>query len=132
MTAVWARLRTDARLRWRAWVVLALLGGFAAGVVMAGVAAGRRADSAFARFRRWSNASDVQLFTGAAPLDVEAIRRRPEVAKAVEGRFVWAVGTSGESELDPVYASEPGFLAVDRPKVLEGRRPDPNGRRRPP
>ena len=126
MSAVWARLSADARKRWRAWVILALLGGFAAGVVMACTAAGRRADSAFDRFRRWSNSADVQLFTGAAPLNAEAIRQLPEVARAVDGRFVWMVGDDGESELDPVYTFGPGFTDVDRPKLLAGRRPDPD------
>lgn len=125
MAAVWSRLRADARTRWRSWVILALLGGFAGGVVMACVAAGRRADSAFDRFRRWSNSADVQVFTGVAPLNVEAVRELPEVGRAVEGRFVWTVGEDGESYLDPVYTFGPGFAEVDRPKVLAGRSPDP-------
>ena len=126
MTAAWFRLSGDARRRWRSWLVLALLAGFAAGVVMASLAAARRADSAFDRFRTWSNAADIQLFTGAAPLDVAAVRALPEVADAVDAWFVWMVGESGESTLDPVFSSERGFTEVERPKVLAGRRPYPD------
>ena len=93
---------------------------------MASVAAAQRADSAFDRFRQSSNAADIQLFTGAAPLDVAAIRALPEVAAAVDAWFVWMVGESGESILDPVYTSGAGFTEVDRPKVLAGRRPHPD------
>lgn len=126
MAAVWFRLSAEARSRWRSWVVLALLGGFAGGVVMASVAAGRRADSAFDRFRSWSNAADIQLFTGAARLDAEAIQQLPEVAWAYEVRFVWMVGENGESALDPIYTLGAGYTEVDRPKVLDGRRPHPD------
>ena len=126
MTAAWFRLTGDARRRWRSWLALALLAGFAAGVVIASLAAARRADSAFDRFRTWSNAADIHLFTGAAPLDVDAVRALPEVTSAVDARFVWMVGESGESILDPVYTSGAGFSEVDRPKVLAGRRPHPD------
>ena len=126
MTAAWFRMSGDARRRWRSWLALALLAGFAAGVVMASLAAAQRADSAFDRFRKWSNAADIQLFTGAAPLDVAAVRALPEVAAAVDAWFVWMVGESGESILDPVYSSGAGFTEVDRPKVLAGRRPHPD------
>ncbi len=93
---------------------------------MASLAAARRADSAFDRFRTWSHAADIQLFTGAAPLDVAAVRALPEVGAAVDAWFVWMVGESGESILDPVYTSGAGFTQVDRPKVLAGRRPRPD------
>lgn len=126
MTAAWFRMSGDARRRWRSWLALALLAGFAAGVVMASLVAAQRADSAFDRFRKWSNAADIQLFTGAAPLDVEAVRALPEVAAAVDARFVWMVGESGESILDPVYTSGAALTEVDRPKVLAGRSPHPD------
>ena len=37
MSAVWLRLRSEFRYRWRAWIGLALLVGFAAGTAMAGL-----------------------------------------------------------------------------------------------
>ncbi len=59
-------------------------------------------------------------------MDVDAVRALPEVATAVDAWFVWMVGESGESILDPVYTSGAGFTEVDRPKVLAGRRPHPD------
>lgn len=126
MAAVWFQVRADARRRWRAWLLLAVLASLAGAAVMASLAGARRTDSAFDRFLEWSNASDATVFTGAAPLDVDAVRALPEVASAVEARFVWMVGANGVSDLDPVYSDEEAVSLVDRPKVLEGRRPDPD------
>ena len=126
MGAVWFRLRADARRRWRAWLLLTVLVGLAGGAVLASVAGARRTDSAFDRFLAWSGSTDAVVFTGAAPLDVEAIRALPEVEEAGEARFAWMVGENGVSDLDPIYMVDDGGAArFERPKVLAGRRPDP-------
>jgi len=124
--AAWLRLLAGARTRWRAWVALALLVGSAGGVVLASLAGAARTESAYDRFLKWSNASDLALFNAANPLDLSEIRKLPEVEEALDAKFAWMVGTTGESVLDPVFTtSERGFTAVDRPKLLAGRRPDP-------
>lgn len=127
MSAVWMRLRTDGRSRWRAWVALALLVGLAGGVVLASLAAAKRTQSAYDRFLRWSDAADVALFNAADPVDFDQVRELPEVAEALDAWFAWMVDPKGEgSILDPVFTLGRGLQEVDRPKVLAGRRPDPS------
>ena len=65
MTAVWLRLRSDLRRRWRAWIGLALIVGFAAGAAMALAQAARRSEDAYRTFSDRENAADVVL-TGAS------------------------------------------------------------------
>lgn len=126
MAAAWLRLRAGARTRWRAWAALAVLVGMAGGVVIASLAGAARTESAYDRFLTWSNASDLALFNAANPLDFDQIRKLPEVAEALDAKFVWLVGENGESDLDPVFTtSAAAFNTVDRPKLLSGRRPDP-------
>ena len=125
MSAVWLRLRADARSRRPAWAALALIVGVAGGVVVGSFAAAARTESAFDRFLTWSNAADIVLFNAADPVDFEQVRALPQVEEALDAWFVWMVGDDGESQLDPVFTSGRGLDVVDRPKVLAGRRPDP-------
>ena len=125
MAAALLRLRAAARLRLRAWVVLALLVGVAGGAVLASLAAADRTESAYDRFRVWSSGADLTMFNAADPIDFSRVRRLPEVAVAGEASFAWLVGENGESDLDPVYTVDAAAGTIDRPKLLEGRRPDP-------
>lgn len=125
MQAVWLRLRTDARSRWRAWVALALLVGLAGGVVLAALAGAHRTETSYDRFLRWSNAADLVLFNAADPVDFDQVRELPEVAEALDAWFAWMIDPeAGHSLLDPVFTAGRGLDVVDRPKVLAGRRPD--------
>src|SRR5439155_26966075 len=45
------RFRAELHSRWRTWLTLAVLAGIAGGLVLAGMAAARRTDSALARHR---------------------------------------------------------------------------------
>jgi hypothetical protein len=50
MSAVWIVLRAELRTRWRSWLALVLLVAVVGGIVLGGIAAGRRTASAFPRF----------------------------------------------------------------------------------
>ena len=52
MSAVWMVLRAEVRSRWRSWLALVLLVAVVGGIVLGGIAAGRRTASAFPRFVR--------------------------------------------------------------------------------
>jgi hypothetical protein len=134
--AVWQRARAELRNRWRATLGLALLVGLVAGVAIASAAGARRTASAYPRFLAASNAADVLVnpdlgvFT---ELDFDAVAALPEVEEmsAVAGLIVVTAGADGE----PHFAGAPlavaavdgrGFSSIERPKLVEGRLPDPN------
>lgn len=50
MSAVWMVVRAEVRSRWRSWLALVLLVAVVGGIVLGGIAAGRRTASAFPRF----------------------------------------------------------------------------------
>jgi hypothetical protein len=77
MAAVWMRVRSDMRARWRAWLVIALMTSLASGVVMAAVAGGRRSDTAIARFVAYTHAGTLSV--EADPSTFRAIAALPEV-----------------------------------------------------
>src|SRR5260221_10998324 len=134
MAAVWARLRSDLRNRWRAWALLSLVVGVIAGAALTAAAGARRADSAYPRFVERYQAYDVQL--GGIPTDglVQAARIRkkiiafPEVAVYSVSEFVsgGAVMPSGVTVSFPdivVFGDPDGreLFTVNRAKVLAGR-----------
>ena len=50
MSAVWIVVRAEFRSRWRSWLALVVLVAVVGGIVLGGIAAGRRTASAFPRF----------------------------------------------------------------------------------
>jgi ABC-type lipoprotein release transport system permease subunit len=133
MAAVWYRFRAELRTRWRAWLALALIVGIAGAAVLALAAGARRTDSAYQRFLRSQNAYDVLLVTtsdvfGAetsrtAQFDLDEVRRLPEVAETARGATFFVFVGAGVGVLIP--KDERMGNAVNRFKMLEGRRPDP-------
>lgn len=122
MAVVWFRLRTLARLRWRAWLTLAALVGLGGGIVLGALAGARRTDSAYGRFLEGANAFDVAVVAVASPIDVEAVRRLPQVTDSAGLLFLLM-----EAQLDPIAPAGDGlFDRINRPQILEGRRPDPS------
>jgi len=126
-------LRAEARARWRAWLAIAIVAGVGWGAVLTAVAGARRTDSAYARFVSYSRAPDVLMtpegigYKGYTA-DVGGL---PEVA-------AWApLGGMNAIVVDP--PPPPTFMlgaplfplddrlgrTVDRPKVMQGRLPDP-------
>src|SRR5690242_20520798 len=69
VTAVWMRLRSELRTRWRAWLGLALLIGLAGAAAVAAAAGARRTETAYPRFVQAENGYD--LITGGFPGNVD-------------------------------------------------------------
>src|SRR5262245_6514474 len=113
------------RARWRSWAVMVLLVAVAGGAVLAAVAGARRTDSAYPRFLRASNASDVMLSPDATGRDgyYRALARLPHVA-AVAPYVGLQTGAGGQG-VAPGDNRLGQVVAV--PKVLDGRLPLPDG-----
>ena len=135
MAAVWIRLRAELRLRWRAWLALAVLAGLAGGLVTAVAAGARRTDSAVARWRSATETKDVWVGRSkvySLDADFSRIERLPQVVDAVRSADLafWGRTAAGRPvtvnriELNaPVGRRD---CCADRPKLLAGRPPDPD------
>jgi len=137
MSAVWMRVRVDARARWRSWLALVLIVGVGWGIVLTAVAGARRTDSAYRRFRQRTGAHDVLISADGpvVPKLVGDIARLPEVEAAageiglgveiVQPKLPRSVRFSNVATLP---ADAQFGRSIDRPKVIRGRIPDPNSR----
>jgi len=135
VAAVWMRFRVELRSSWRAWLTLAVLTGIAGGVLVTAAAGARRTDSALARHLAAYGYSDVGVFTQ----DLSALRlaeKLPQVAAASVGEELDFHARDAQGRDIPVvgpkamlmYASTDGRdgVALNRWKLLAGRRPEPN------
>jgi ABC-type lipoprotein release transport system permease subunit len=133
MRAVVYRFRSELRTRWRAWLAVALIAGITGGAVMALAAGARRTDTAYRRFLHAQDAYDVLMSLSTAGFgeqeaeevfDAEDIDRLPQVAEsAPTGSFFVNLG-AGVGVLVP--PDERIGTEVNRFRMLEGRRPDPD------
>jgi ABC-type lipoprotein release transport system permease subunit len=132
MTAVWMRLRSELRMRWRAWLGLALLLGLAGGAATAAAAGARRTESAYPRFVAAQRGYD--LLTGGFPesIDVEkalpVIEHLPSVKEWARLDTVSVAGIlpSGKRLTIPQLAAVTDLqgragIRINRFKVLSGR-----------
>jgi len=136
MAAVWMRARAEMRRGWRALLGLALLVGLAGGAVLGAAMGARRTQTAYPRFVEASNAHDVLLSGGSSESlrsgFYEAAAALLEVEASGLGAGIGLVAPGGE-DLSRAFAVGFTFAAldedvgtrIDRPKVLEGRLPDP-------
>jgi predicted lysophospholipase L1 biosynthesis ABC-type transport system permease subunit len=81
MSAVWMRLRSEMRARWRSWLGLALLIGVAGGAAVAAAGA-RRTETAYPRFVQAQKGYD--LVTGGFPENIDAERALVQMAAMPE------------------------------------------------
>ncbi len=135
MGAVWMRLRSELRTRWRAWLGLALLIGLAGAAAAAAAAGARRTETAYPRFVQAQNGYD--LITGGFPGNIDPqralaqIEALPEVAQwaRIDVAAATAILPSGR------VAPAPELMAVtdlrgragfrlNRFKVISGRMAD--------
>jgi len=82
MRAVWLRLRSELRARWRAWLGLALLIGLAGGAALAAAAGARRTETAYPRFIQAHRGYD--LVTGGFPEKLDPERTLAQMAAMPE------------------------------------------------
>ena len=137
MRAVWVRARADLRRRLLGWVALALLIGIAGGAAIAVAAAARRTDTAYERFLASSAPSDASITESrdflTKDLDLDQVAALPEVERSARASFLFFLGRTADgrrlSQIDfQPLAMTRGALGttLDRWKVLEGRRFDPD------
>jgi ABC-type lipoprotein release transport system permease subunit len=133
--AVWLRLRSELRARWRAWLGLALLIGLAGGAAGAAAAGARRTETAYPRFVQAHKGYD--LVTGGFPgkLDPERTLTRmaamPEVLEwaRLDVAAYAAILPSGRRVSIPELAALTDLSGrvgyrLNRFKVLSGRLAD--------
>ena len=119
--------RAELRQRWRSWLLLALLVALVGGLVLAGIAAGRRTAAAFPAYLR-VHGFDIIVYS-ATPQPTLA--RLPDVASVTTVASLAAgaptcscthkIGESGFSLLDVSSAELPRVT-----KLVAGRMPDPS------
>ena len=137
MRAVWLRARADLRRRLLGWIALALLIGVAGGAAIAVAAGARRTDTAYRRFLAQSSPSDATVTESkdflTKDLDLDQVAALPEVERSARASFLFFLGRTADgrplSQLDfQPLATTRGALGttLDRWKVLEGRRFDPD------
>ncbi len=136
VTAAWYRAKGEFRRRRRAALLLVLLVGMVGGAVLTTVAGARRSSSAYERFRRETLASDLDVaFDGPPGQDLEtaadAVRALPQVAALgrLDFPFIVPAGSGFYPYLDFLAAvsfDDPDEMDIDRPRILEGRAPDPD------
>ncbi|MEX1008514.1 MAG: FtsX-like permease family protein [Acidimicrobiia bacterium] len=133
MGAVWYRFRAELRTRWRSVFALALLVGGATSVVLVAAAGARRTDTAYSRLSAQTNFWDVLVNPDdgvESGLDSNAVAGLPGVVQAgrVDGLFLAGADRKASIDLmnDIAFASEGSlFYRLGRPKILDGRMPDP-------
>jgi ABC-type lipoprotein release transport system permease subunit len=134
MRPVLLRLRAELRSNLRSWVAISLLIGLAVGLVIAAAAGARRTETAVPRSAAASQLSDVTVSqSGYSNLDLAQIERLPGVEYAYRNDNFFFVGkTDRGRNLDVgksgLIASADSAVGVSRdaPKILYGRRADPN------
>jgi hypothetical protein len=125
MAAVLIRVRAELRHRWQAWTVIALLIGFAGGVVLTAASGARRTDTAYSRLLRFSHAADVVVSPQNTGLGryYDALGKLPGVTAL--GPLVGISSfTTGPNPIDVMINAGPDGrygTVVDRPKISEGR-----------
>lgn len=134
MTVNWYRFKATWRRRWASYVASAVLIGLVGGLALASVAAARRTDSAFRRFLRAGNPSDLAVDTGPYNAGlVHAVSQLPDVTSArsyvafevapmrPDGRADFATLANAEAvgSVDGLYFDQ------DRFAVTRGRRASP-------
>jgi ABC-type lipoprotein release transport system permease subunit len=130
--AIRARVRADLRAHWRSWAATSLAIGMAGAVVLTAAAGARRTGTAYDRFLRDGRAEDVYL-GGPAPTDPKGaefyddLERLPQVQSLARIAAMIVIPAEGDystpysfAGLDDRYGTD-----VDRPNIVEGRRPDP-------
>ena len=125
---------SDLRRRWRTWLVLALLIGLAGTAVLGAAAAARRTESAYPRLVERTNMFDVLVNPDDGEMDFGPVEALPQVAQAtrMSGGLVVPTTPDGAPDFDAadeiVFFSAldtRGLRTLNRPKMLEGRLPDP-------
>jgi hypothetical protein len=123
MGAVGFLVRVELRRRWRSYLAIAVLVGVVGAVVLTLLAGARRTDTSLARLQADTHEGDASIEV--SPTYFDAIEALPEVEAAAPGSFFFVMPTGAELEnLITIAATDGRFgTVVNRPRLLEGRRP---------
>lgn len=118
--------RAKLRHRWRSWLAIAILIGVVSGLVLAGVAAGRRTETAFPQFVAAHGFDTVEYATQPTP----AVAKLPGVISTTEA----VSPATGQPTCDcthPINPTDFGVFFVPPQggsvlKLVSGRMPDPS------
>jgi ABC-type lipoprotein release transport system permease subunit len=118
--------RAEIRRRWKSAVYLAVLVGIVGAAVFATAAGARRTATSLSRFNTTTESPSMQVtFVGATPGEVARFRASGGVA-AGELYRLFAVTLSTAPNVYLVAPVGRVHAAVDRPRLLRGRLPNPN------
>ena len=131
MTSLAWILVRQLRARWRSWALLAGLVGLAGAVVLTSAAGARRTDSSYGRFLTASHAADVLVSpdnTGFGGY-YRALARLPGVETVAPVIGIQALPVRPGPKLIEAQVYTPADRrygnVIERPRVIEGRLPDP-------
>lgn len=122
MVAVWIRAAHELRTRWRAWLAISLMVGFAGGVVMAAAAGARRTSTAVDRFLAYTGATNADV--EADPSQFRQIAALPEVQVAGAGAYMLmgrSLATQVQNQVPVSVIAIADPLLRPRPFVVAGR-----------
>jgi len=116
-------VRVELRRRWRAYLAITLLVGVVGAVVLTLLAGARRTESALPRLRADTHDGDASIEV--SPEYFDAIEALPEVEAAAPGSFLFVMPVGAELEdLLTIAGTDDRFgTVVNRPHLVEGRRP---------
>src|SRR5918995_1669367 len=123
MAPVWLLVRCDLRRRWRSLLVVALLVGLVGVVVLTAVAGARRTESAYPRLLDALQTSDASVEVSPEYFDEIAGLPQVEAVAPASFFFVAPEGLEGEDILTMAAIDNRFNTVMDRPRLLEGRRP---------
>ena len=122
----WARV--DVRRRWLSLALLGLLIGVTVGFALSALVGARQTDSAVARLRQQTHASDAVVFPSQVGLfrpDWSALARHPEIASIAVWDLLFGAVDNKPGAL--LFGSDGGtyLTRVDKPVIVNGRPLDP-------
>jgi hypothetical protein len=129
VAAGWLVLRAELRMRWRTWLMLAVIAAVFAGAVQATAAGARRTDSAYPALVTWSRAPDVLVFSfpGQSPtfgqISLAAAARLPQVTESAVLAGYTVLNPASANLIAPETDAVPGRFW--HRKILAGRLADP-------
>lgn len=126
MGAVGLLVATDLRRRWRSVLAVALLLGLGGAVVLSALAGARRTQSAYPRLNEATAAADFSVEVSPEYFDEIAALPAVEVVAPASFVFVLVPGLEDENVLSMAAVDERWNRVIDRPLLVDGRRPAPD------
>lgn len=132
VSAIWIRLRSEARTRWRSWLGLAVLIGLTGGAAVAAAVGAKRTDTAYPRFVQAQNGYDLVVRGFPAGMSLGRVQARigamPEVKNwaRIDAVASSAILPSGRLVAWPELVATTDLMGrvgsqLNRFKVISGR-----------